>query len=182
MSVTERRQLKRRGEALPPFTPLVHEYFLTQQFANLSPRAVKLLIDVYLQYRGHNNGDLCASWSVMRKRGWTSKDQLGKALAELEATGWLIRTRQGSINRPTLYAVTFRGINHCGGKLDCIADPRPTHRWKFPMVPKVASRRRVRRLVISVPPLLAGKSPPREGWMTQAFRGMAPRVPGESGI
>ena len=41
----------------------------------LSPRATKLLIDLLAQYRGYNNGDLCAPLSLMRERGWNSSDQ-----------------------------------------------------------------------------------------------------------
>ena len=123
----------RRGSG-GSFAALPHEYFQSPQYARLSPRAVKLLIDVYCQYRGNNNGDLTATWSLMRPRGWTSKSQLQKALDELEQSGWLLRTRQGTINMPSLYAVTFRGIDPCEGKLDAGIKPHPTplHLWRRP--------------------------------------------------
>lgn len=162
------KRAKRGGSTMTRFTPLVHEYFMTPQFAALSPRAVKLLIEVYMQFNGANNGDLCASWGVMRKRGWTSKDQLAKALIELEATRWLERTRQGGINRPTLYAVSFRGTDHCGGKLDVKPDPKPSHGWRYPETSKVPSRRRrppktrapVRRAGTPAPVTVSLRPPP----------------------
>ena len=113
-----------------------HAYLESEQYAKLSPRAVKALIDIYGQYRGYNNGDLTATWSLMKKRGWTSKDQLYEAIKELQDLGWLIRTRKGGRDRvaPNLYAVTLRGIDYCGGKLDAgiAADPRPLNLWRLP--------------------------------------------------
>ena len=118
---------------------LVHEYFTSQEYACLSPRAVKALVDVYTQFKGGNNGDLVASWSVMSKRGWTSKDQLGKAIDELLERGWLQITRQGGFqggkHRPRLLAVTWLGIDYCAGKLDCRPDPVPSMAWKRPTPP-----------------------------------------------
>lgn len=117
---------------------LIHDYFRSQEYASLSPRAVKALIDIYTQFRGGNNGDLCATWSIMRPLGWTSKDQLQKAILELEERGWIVRTKQGQVTKgrrpPTLYAVTWLGIDHCGGKLDVAPNPVPSHLWKRPEI------------------------------------------------
>ena len=171
---------KRRGKGtrLGQFTPLLHAFFLTPQYANLSPRAVKLLIDVYLQYRGSNNGDLCASWSVMRESGWTSKDQLAKALAELEGANWLLRTRQGSINKASLYAVTFLGVDRCGGKLDVQADPKPSHAWRTPAAPKPASSRRVRPALR--PARCTGTASPHSGSIARLVPYHLPRDAGRT--
>ncbi len=114
------------------FSKLIHAYFQSPEFAELSPRAVKALIDLYCQYRGYNNGDLSAAISIMRARGWRSKDQLAKALKELVEKDWLVVTRQGGRNLATLYAVTFMPINECGGKLDVKATVTPPHLWKRP--------------------------------------------------
>lgn len=118
---------------------LIHDYFTSQEYAALSPRAVKALVDVYCQFKGGNNGDLVASWSVMSKRGWTSKDQLGKAIAELLEHGWLEITRQGGFkggkHLPRLLAVTWLGIDYCGGKLDCKPNPVPSMAWRRPAPP-----------------------------------------------
>src|SRR5882672_10857803 len=135
MSYSKRRR-KQRASSLGRFTPLVHEYFQSPQFYALSPRATKLLITVYCQYNGSNNGSLCASWAVMRQRGWRSKSQLQKALLELDVTRWLVKTRQGSINKANLYGVSFLGIDPCKGKLDVGPDPKPSHGWKFPETEK----------------------------------------------
>ena len=40
-----------------------------EDFISLKGNSIKLLIDLGSQFNGYNNGDLCASLSVMRKRG-----------------------------------------------------------------------------------------------------------------
>jgi len=153
------RRTRYKGGSGERFGALPYHIFTSPQYAALSARAVKALIDLVMQYRGSNNGDLCAGWAVMRKSGWTSKDQLKKALHELEQLGWILRTRQGDIDKPTLYAVTFRGIDRCDGKLDVgMVDPKPRHYWKFPqaLAEELASRRRVTRTVL---PAIRGSLP-----------------------
>lgn len=133
----KRERMKGRRES-GSFAKLPHAYFQSPEFAELLPRAVKALIDLYCQFRGNNNGDLCAAFSVMRLRGWRSKDQLAKAIKELIEKGWLMVTRQGGRNMATLYAVTFMPINECGGKLDVKATATPPHLWKRPALGQVA--------------------------------------------
>jgi hypothetical protein len=109
---------------------LIHAYFSSPEYAALSPRAVKALIDLLTQYRGANNGDLCAAWSIMRKRGWSSKDQLVKAIRELLESGWIIVTRPGGRRITTLYALTFFPIDDCNGKHDVKPMVAPLHYWR----------------------------------------------------
>ncbi len=88
-------------------------------FAEASCRATKLLLDIAVEYRGANNGDLNAAMSRLRKRGWNSTSQLAKAKKELLERGLIIETRQGGLGiGPTLYALTWLDLNECGGKLD----------------------------------------------------------------
>ena len=68
---------------LPPFIRLPKYVVNHKDFSTLSGRATKLLIDLLAQYRGYNNGDLCAPLSLMGERGWKSSDQLEKANKEL---------------------------------------------------------------------------------------------------
>ena len=95
-----------------------HDVLNHENFTTLSPRAVKLLIDLGAQYRGTNNGDLCAAWTLMSKRGWKSKGTLYRALQELEAKGFICKTRQGGRHVASLYAISWRAVDECGGKLD----------------------------------------------------------------
>jgi hypothetical protein len=111
---------------------LVHEYFRSAEYARLSPRAVKALVDLYTQFRGGNNGDLCAAWKIMAPLGWSSKDQLAKALQELLDAGWILITRMGGKRVARLYAVTWLGIDYCDGKLDVKPNPVPSMAWRQP--------------------------------------------------
>lgn len=122
MGRLNRSRAKGRRELLS-FVAVPHVCLNHPNYARLSPRAVKLLFDLYAQYRGKNNGDFTAAWSVMRRRGWHSKDQLNKAEKELISTGWIIKTRQGGRNQCNLYAVTFQAIDECASKA---LDVRPT--------------------------------------------------------
>ena len=90
-----------------------------QDFISLKGNSIKLLIDLGYQYNGYNNGDLCASLSVLRKRGWNSNQQLAKALKELLERNLIVQTKQGGLNLgPNLYAITWQPIDECNGKLD----------------------------------------------------------------
>ncbi len=112
------------------FIPLSFVVIRSQAFAALGAHAVKLLCDLLAQYRCDNNGDLCASWTLMRARGWKSRDTLYKALRELLEAGWIIVARQGGRHAATLYAVTFFNIDYCKAKLDVASTATPTGEWK----------------------------------------------------
>ncbi len=120
------------------FVALPHAVLRSPEYARLSPFAVKLLNDLLAQYRGDNNGDLCAPWTLMgTERCWHSKDSLGKALAELRGTRFIVLTRQGGRHVANLYAVTFYEIDFCGGKLDIEAPSRRFMGWWHRDFPKV---------------------------------------------
>lgn len=99
-------------------------------FARLSAHAVKLLMDLVAQYKGDNNGNMCAAWTLMEKRGWRSRDTLSKARRELLEGDWITITRQGGRHQATLYALTFYAIDECAGKLDVRSTHSPPSSWK----------------------------------------------------
>ena len=109
---------------------LPHRVLNHENFPSLSPRATKLAIDLVAQYKGHNNGDLCAPFSQMKKRGWRSSDQLNKAKKELIARGIIKVSRQGGLNKASLYGATGFPIDECGGKLDIAATRIAPGDWK----------------------------------------------------
>lgn len=100
------------------FYALPHMVVRSAEFQSLTPRATKLLFSLLAQFLGDNNGNLSAAWKVMKAIGWTSRDQLDKAIVELHAANFITVTKQGGKHKPTLYAVTFYAIHWCGGKLD----------------------------------------------------------------
>jgi len=100
------------------------------EFARLSPYAVKLFIDLYGQFNGRNNGNRCASWTLMHARGWRSKATLHRAIMELRDKGWTVVSRQGGRNKASLYALTCLPVNECGGKLDIAETVAPLGTWR----------------------------------------------------
>ena len=113
------------------FIALPHNLLDSREYAALSAHARMLLIDLFAQYRGHNNGDYSAAWTLMEPRGWRSRETLGRALAQLLEAGFIVKTKQGGRNIPCLYGVTWKGIDECDGKLDIKANPVPLNTWKL---------------------------------------------------
>jgi hypothetical protein len=107
------------------FVTLSHIVVCSAQWARLSPFAVKLLLELLGQYRGNNNGDLTTAWTVLRPRGWKSKQSLYKAIDELEAGAWIQRTRQGGRHTATLWAITIFALDddnpRVKAKMDIVA-------------------------------------------------------------
>lgn len=101
-----------------------------ENYIGTSANAIRLLLDLARQYNGRNNGDLSATFSVMRKRGWTSKGTIERMIKELLDRGWICVTRPGGKHRPTLYAVTWLPIDDCDGKLDVAETRIPSNEWK----------------------------------------------------
>ena len=102
----------------------------SDNYKALSFKSRALLLDMGAQYRGYNNGDLAAAWSMLRCRGWKSKDTLQRALRELLDAGMIELTRQGGLHCCSLYAFTWLAIDECGGKLDVSATIVPSSLWK----------------------------------------------------
>lgn len=88
-------------------------------YTSLSAHARMLLFDLYAQYNGNNNGDLCMAFSMMQKRGWKSTHTLQAAKKELLESELIVETRKGGRpNLASLYAVTWNALDDCNGKLD----------------------------------------------------------------
>lgn len=102
-------------------------------FINLPGNAVKLLLELARQYRGSNNGDLTASWSIMKNRGFKSKATLDKALKVLLGSKLITLTRVGRFTNPggvcALYALSWIEIHECRGKLDVAPTRTPMRRF-----------------------------------------------------
>jgi hypothetical protein len=111
------------------FLPIPTRVLESVALANLSAYANKLLLDLCSQFKYGHNGDLSAAWTLMRKRGWKSKDTLNKALKELCASGLIVLTRQGGMHLCSLYALGWLAIDDCGGKISLRATARPLNDW-----------------------------------------------------
>jgi len=111
--MTKRKGLAKGRSESGSFLGIPKQVLESKNYLALSPHAIKLLIDIAMQYRGSNNGDLQATISLMRLRGWKSTSTLYKALSDLERLGFIEKTRQGGRNRCNLFAITWRPIDEC---------------------------------------------------------------------
>lgn len=124
-----RQGMKGRRES-GRFVALPHLILKSDEYPDLSPRAVKLVVDLMSQYNGKNNGDFTAAFSVMRRCGWRSKSTLPAAVKELVDLGFIMQTRLGWRNHTALFGVTWLAIDACEGKLDVQPGRSPLHLWK----------------------------------------------------
>jgi hypothetical protein len=126
-----RRKAKSTAITYKGFLHLHKPLLESSDFISLKGNSIKLLIDIGQQYNGYNNGDLCASLSIMRKRGWNSNQQLSKALKELIDKNLIMQTKQGGLNiGPNLYAITWQPIDDCNRKLDVKPTTFPSRSFK----------------------------------------------------
>jgi hypothetical protein len=131
-----RKRLKSTGRAESGgYFGMPHAVMESPNYRALSAHARMLLNDLGLQYRGANNGDLSTAWRVMQPRGWRSRDTLGRAQVELLHFGLIEKTRQGGLNVPNLFALTWRSIDECHGKLDVAATRVASALWNKPQPP-----------------------------------------------
>lgn len=144
MSRRDRRRYRGRSDG-GSFAAIPHAVLNSANYLALSWPARSLLLDLLAQFKGRNNGDLCAAWVLMASRGWKSRDTLSRALAELRHYGLIQLTRQGGLNLPSLYAVTWKPVDECGGKLDIQPCPMASALWKEPRSPLKRPSRRNRK-------------------------------------
>lgn len=107
-------------------------------YMGASPHAKALLWDLCSQLRADNNGDLGIAWKLMQPRGWKSEETLHKAKRELLDRGLIVESRKGARpNKASLFAVTWRDLDYCEGKLDMKpnAFPRGAYRLLDPLPP-----------------------------------------------
>ena len=90
------------------------------EYRQLKGGTVKLLLELARQYRGNNNGDLTVAFSVLKERGFNSKQTIKNGISELLASGLVVETRSGRFQNPggrcALYAITWQSIDECRGK------------------------------------------------------------------
>lgn len=133
MGIDRKRKAKGKSDyaTLGRFFALPLDILHHENWTRLSPHGCKLVVDLGKQFDGKNNGYLSCAWEVMQKQGWKSRETLTIATAEAQHYGLIERTRQGGMNRPSLYALTWWKINsRQDDPLDCSSTLRPSGTWK----------------------------------------------------
>jgi len=96
-----------------------------------------LLIDIAMQYTGHNNGKLTACAKYLRAKGWRSNDTIVRARRELLECGLLIETRKGARpNKAAWYALSWLDLDQ-GQGLDFDPKSYPRGAYMTPDRPTV---------------------------------------------
>ena len=103
-------------------------------YISLSYSAKALLFEFALQYRGKNNGKLCAIYSQLKPRGWKSEATLRKALKELSTAKLLEVSKYGMYGnggrQPNYYAITWQPVDHINGfKMDIEPTIKPIRQF-----------------------------------------------------
>ena len=71
-----------------------------------------LLVDIAMQYSGHNNGRLVACTKYLQPLGWRSNDTVVRGRRELLDLGLLVETRKGGFpNTATWYALAWQALD-----------------------------------------------------------------------
>jgi hypothetical protein len=70
--------------------------------------AKALFIDLREQYKGVNNGNLSATLTDLKHKGWSASATLANALYELRAMGFIAVTRQGGLSMGTRVCTLYR--------------------------------------------------------------------------
>jgi hypothetical protein len=102
------------------FCALPHSVIHTREFVDLSGSSTKLLILMFAQFSGGNNGRLVAVADYLGPLGWKSKSMTKKCLDELTATGLLVQTRYGHKNKAAWFAIGWLPLDVTLG-LECVS-------------------------------------------------------------
>lgn len=130
MAIKPRSRRKQTGRMEKgTFTAFPHALERSPNWQKCGGTAIKLLHHLAGQYNGFNNGDFSAPLSA-KPAGINSSDTLNRALLELEHYGLIIRTRQGGKNLCSLFAVSWRAIDDCHGKLEVASTITAPGTWK----------------------------------------------------
>ena len=81
------------------FIGLPHELVRSEVWAGLSANAVKLLIGIWDQYNGHNNGALRYGYEQAMQLLGCSTQTVWRAFAELKNAGLIVAIEKGSFAR-----------------------------------------------------------------------------------
>lgn len=93
-----------------PYAAIEHRVIDSDAYADLTFSARSLLVLITRQLSKDNNGRLQATYSYMRKYGF-SENTLGRAIKELISHGMIYRTRSGGYQQGAAqYAVTWLSL------------------------------------------------------------------------
>ena len=106
------RSRKNTGRDPGQFIALPMIVLKSPAYLGLSAHARSLLLEVALQFNGHDNGRMLLSRAHLLPRGWKSSDMITKAKRELLQAGFIFETVMGHRpNKASWYAVTWQSLD-----------------------------------------------------------------------
>jgi hypothetical protein len=125
------KRVKKTGKGADhSYIQMFHFVMKSPEWGDLDGYEVKLLMELAKEYKGNNNGDLSAAFSVLKSRGWRSSATLNRRLRGLVEKGWLLVTRHGGSHRCSLYAITWWPLNECSNKTLYGTELRARNTWR----------------------------------------------------
>lgn len=119
------------------FVALPHVVLESPGYRLATYPARALLIDIAMQYTGHNNGKLVACAKYLKAKGWNSNATIVRARRDLIDCGLLIETRKGARpNKAAWFALSWLDLDQ-GQGLDI--DPKFYRRGEY-MTPDKAAQ------------------------------------------
>lgn len=118
MSSRDRKQQSRTRPESPPgaYAALPVCVIDSPEYLGASSSAKALLVELLRQHSGSNNGQLQLAFTWLAGRGWTSRQVIQRAKAELIARQLIMQTRQGGMNRgASKYALTWLSVTDFRG-------------------------------------------------------------------
>ncbi len=117
---------------------LPHSVMDSDSFRKLSGNAIKVLLFIYRQYNSRNNGDLSAPFVKAASINIGSQSTWYKAIKELIAADLIMVTRDSMKKHQgnphglcTLFAVTWKKIDECNGKINCAPTLTPPRKFSL---------------------------------------------------
>ena len=177
--------------------PLPIAFLRSRACAELSPHAVKMLLDLCanLGPNASGNGDLSASPATMRPRGWSSDATRRAALQELEGAGLIAVTKRGNRRACSLFAVALWPLQCDLSKLDHGPGAYTTQDWtkgqsdraasptnEAPAIWKAARDGERSRPAAGQPPQVMSQQRDNPGSDSSPFRPAAGSIGGFSGL
>ena len=126
MANQQDRQGRRKGGG--QFVPIPYNMARSDAWRSLSGAAVKVYVELRSRFNGYNNGQISLSFSEAADLLAVGKSTVGRAFAELEAKGFIKKTKQGHWHGrlASEWAVTDKPLKP--------GDPTPNdwQRWRHP--------------------------------------------------
>jgi hypothetical protein len=137
MAIRDQRDRHTNRRSTQTFMMIPTAVLNSSKFIGLSLKARALLWDIGVEFNGYNNGHLAATWPMMERRNWKSKQTLHNAIQELIAAGMIDCTRHGCRGVPNLFGFTWIPLNEGKNILEVRTGGAASGRWKdeLPAIP-----------------------------------------------